>query len=609
MIMKKLSYILIAVMLPFLGLAQLDSIQKLDEVVLSDYKLKRLTISHKITTLNDSILEQQPTNFTNLLSFNSNIYFKEHGFGMTSSPSFRGTSAAQTAVLWNGININSQTTGQTDFGTLNVSNYDEVVIKSGGGSVQNGSGAIGGSIHLNNHLDFQSSFENRVALSYASFDTKQFDYSLKTGTKNLAVNAGFNYTSSENDFEYIGKDQKNKNGAFNNQSFFTSIGYTLDKKNILKYFGNTFSGERNLSGTLVSVTKNKYDNVNYRNLVEWQHLGNKFTSSLKVASIYEKYKYFENSDNVDLFSFGEVQQYIAKHQFNYQLNKKTSFNSIIEYHNLKGEGSDIGNPERDAFSATLLFQQKIKRLTYNLSARQDVTSGFKSPLVFSADANYNVTNNYFLKLNASKNYRVPTFNDLYWNPGGNLDLIPETAYQGDFGQELRFKHVNVLLNAFYIKVQDMIRWTPDSTGDWAPQNINNVESLGLELESNFNINFNKHYFQLNTKYSYTSSRNIENNRQLTYVPQHKANGNFAYGYEGFNLFYQHLYTGPVNIIEDFLKSYNVANVGFGYIFNRNKKTNYSVNFKANNIFNAYYENVALRPMPNRNYNLQLIIKF
>jgi vitamin B12 transporter len=153
-----------------------DSIQRLDEVVLSDVKLKRYSRGYKITTLNDSILRKNATSLTDVLRFNSNIYFKENGYGMVSSASFRGTNASQTAVVWNGININSQLNGQVDFNTISSSNYSDISIRSGGGSVQYGSGAIGGTVHLSNDLDFSNHFTNRLRVGYGSFKTKNLGY-------------------------------------------------------------------------------------------------------------------------------------------------------------------------------------------------------------------------------------------------------------------------------------------------------------------------------------------------------------------------------------------------------------------------------------------------
>src|SRR5882724_4602940 len=42
-----------------------------------------------------------------LLSLQLPIYFRNYGSGMISSISLRGTSPQHTAVLWNGVNINS----------------------------------------------------------------------------------------------------------------------------------------------------------------------------------------------------------------------------------------------------------------------------------------------------------------------------------------------------------------------------------------------------------------------------------------------------------------------------------------------------------------------
>lgn len=151
--------------------AQLDSIQQLPEVILTDAKLVHFSKGFKLEKLNDSIIERNATSLTETLRYNTSIYFKENGFGMVSSPSFRGTNAAQTAVIWNGININSVFTGQTDFNTISPLNYDEIAIRSGGGGVQYGSGAVGGSIHLNNGYSFKKIDTTQLGLQYGSFST------------------------------------------------------------------------------------------------------------------------------------------------------------------------------------------------------------------------------------------------------------------------------------------------------------------------------------------------------------------------------------------------------------------------------------------------------
>src|SRR5690606_22669337 len=135
--------------------AQLDSLQHLDEVFLTDSKLENFWSGFTQNRIGKSSVERNSFSLTEVLQYNSFIYFKENGAGMVSSPSFRGTNAAQTAVIWNGININSIFTGQTDFNTISPLGYDEITVRSGGGGVQYGSGAVGGSIHLNNYFSFE----------------------------------------------------------------------------------------------------------------------------------------------------------------------------------------------------------------------------------------------------------------------------------------------------------------------------------------------------------------------------------------------------------------------------------------------------------------------
>ncbi|GGD23716.1 TonB-dependent receptor plug domain-containing protein [Hyunsoonleella pacifica] len=589
--------------------AQLDSIQKLDAVILSDSKLVQYASGIKIETLNDSVISNNPVSLTGLLAFNSNLYFKENGFGMVSSPSFRGTNASQTAVVWNGININSQLNGQTDFNTINTSNFDDISIRSGGGSVQYGSGAIGGSIHLNNNLEFNSHFNTGINLSYGSFNTKMTNVSTSYGNSKFTVNAGIAYVDSDNDYKYLGTDRVNENGEFNNLNLNVNLGYFISESDILKLYHQSYDGQRHFSGTLVAPSNSKFEDENYRTMLEWTHVSGGVTSKLKAVHLNEKFKYFENKDN-PIYSFGKVNTFIVNHNFNLRLSNLLQFRSILELNYFDGGGSSFGNPERNAFSATAIMHHKpFQNFEYNINLRQGYTSDFKNPFLFSVDGAYKVSNTYTIQFNGSKNFRIPTFNDLYWQPGGNLDLEPESSYQLDLGHNFSFNQFNIVFNTYYIKTKDLIQWRPDNSGVWQPINIAKSQSYGAEVDASLNITMHKHNFSLNGHYSYTVSENLETKRQLIYVPFHKGNLSIAYNYKLFSMFYQHLFNGEVFIIGDELDGFNVANFGVGYLLNKKGKVVYDINLRINNIYNKNYQNVALRPMPNRNYQILTTIKF
>ena len=65
---------------------------------------------------------------------------------------FRGTSSSHTSVLWNGIPINSIANGLADLSSIFCHSFSDVVIVNGGDGSLFGSGAIGGSIHLNSTI-------------------------------------------------------------------------------------------------------------------------------------------------------------------------------------------------------------------------------------------------------------------------------------------------------------------------------------------------------------------------------------------------------------------------------------------------------------------------
>ncbi|WP_373519144.1 TonB-dependent receptor plug domain-containing protein [Pricia sp.] len=590
--------------------AQEKPLWELDEVVVSDSRLKRYSEGHKLTRLTDSTIQRSGIFIMSLLAFNSNIYFKENGFGMVASPAFRGTNASHTAVIWNGINVNSPLNGQVDFNTINPINYSSVDIRSGGGSVQFGTGAIGGSVHLNNELRFENHFDHQVMIGYGGFDTKKVNFSQNFGNRKWSHSFGLNYTASDNDFKYLETEQFNQNGEFHNITLNFNSGYIFSDKNVQRLYHQSFIGDRNLSGNLVTQGRSRYEDDHYRTQLEWVGLGKKSTSKLKLAHLYEGFKYFGNKDSGN-FSKGKVTTLLARYSYDLELSDAFRLNSYLEYDHYRGNGSSFGNPQRNDMSLTVLVKHKVlKDLVYNFGVRKDFSSDFSSPLVFSLDGKYRVAGHYGLQLSASRNFRMPTFNDLYWKPGGSLDLVPESSYQIDLGQVLEFGAASFNLNGYYIATDDMIRWLPDTSGIWSPSNIDEVRIYGLEGE--FALIYpiqKKQHIEIKTNYAYTVSEDKATREQLIYVPFHRTNASIAYNLSQLGLFYQHLYNGPVSIIGGELEGYQVANAGITYSPQSKGKLQYSLGLTLNNLFNTYYENVALRPMPNRNIQTQLLLNF
>ncbi len=603
------------------GFAQLDSIQQLKVVNLNTVKLHKHSKGYKVLALSDSVIVKNTESFTTLLRFNTPIYIKEYGAGGTSTASFRGTSAPNTAVVWNGININSINNGQTGFNALTVNLIDKINVRSGGGSIEFGSGAIGGTIHLNDQLQFGKHIENQFVSSVGSYNTYNNLYKFSFGNDAISVKFGASYNISENDYKWLGTDGlKNENGAYDNLSFTLGFAYKLNKFSKLSLFSSKFAGNREFSGTLPnpSAAKEKYKDYNFRNLITYKYHKDEFTHVVKFAFLTQEYQYFANK-NFDSFNFGNSKRYLLKYDLNYKLSSNSSIETFSELESVFGKTDEIEEKNRKQFSQSIIYTHQIQNIgSINAKVRKDFNSNYKIPLVFALGAELAPLKNTFFRLNGSKNYRVPTYNDLYWPALGNSNLIPESSLQGEFGLGYKANKIKLDVGVYYINSKDKIVWTPggdpERPGVWTPINVAEATNKGVEFTATLNKAINRHIFNFNLNYSYTIAKDKSTNNYLTYVPKHLANGSLGYSYKRFSAFYQHLFTGKIYTTTDNLDNYtvpyyNVGNVGVNYNILKTNNNQLGIGIKVNNVFNKEYQVLPGRPMPNRNFNININYKF
>ncbi|CAN1565597.1 BtuB Outer membrane cobalamin receptor protein [Flavobacteriaceae bacterium] len=596
--------------------AQNDSITNLKEVVVSDRTLYTNNKSQSIQVLNDSVINKNQSSLTDVLKFNSVLYFKEYGRGMLSTVSFRGTTASQTAVIWNGINVNSQLNGSADFNTFTAPDFNSISIKAGGGSVSYGSGAIGGTVHLTNNLVFKNKFENDLRLDYGSFNTIGVNYKMTVSNKKWSTQVGFSRNSSDNDYDYVGlytwdgMQRKNENGQYATTNLFANVGYKIKPNSVLTFYSQTSNTDRNLSLISESDSKTKYVNTFSRNLLEYSEINENFSSNYKIAYLTEQYQYFENIDNKD-FSFGNSESLIAKADFGYQLLESVRLNGILDYNRTKGFGESFGDNTRHIGAIAIkAVHQYGEKWQNELGFRKEVSSDYDSPLLFSLGSVYKFNSFYNLKINLSRNFRIPTFNDLYWETGGNPNLKPENSYQAEVGNVFKYKKFTLSETIYFMKISDMIRWVPSSGSNWSPENTDRVNSYGSETILGWSNSFGKNNLALNASYAYTRSEDLETGEQLIYVPYHKFNSNLSYSYSNWTATYQFLFNGAVSTPSakyNLVKEYWVSNLGV--YCNLGTKYTYKIGLQTLNVFNEQYQSISQHIMPGRNFLINLTLNF
>jgi outer membrane cobalamin receptor len=615
MTFKKIILALFTLMCQLIS-AQNDSITNLKEVIVSDRTLYSNNKSQSIQILNDSVIGKNQSSLTDVLNYNSVLYFKEYGRGMLSTVSFRGTTASQTAVIWNGINVNSQLNGSADFNTFTSPDFNTISVKAGGGSVSYGSGAIGGTVHLSNNLVFKNKFENDLRLDYGSFNTISVNYKMAISNKKWSTQVGFSRNSSVNDYPYIneytwdGIQRKNENGQYATTNLFANVGCKINPNSVITFYSQTSNTDRNLSLITESDSKTKYVNTFSRNLLEYTTVKDRFSRNYKMAYLTEQYQYFENIDSNN-FSFGKSETLIAKMDLGYKVSESVKLNGILDYNHTKGFGSGFGDNTRQIGALALkAVEQHNEKWQNELGFRKEVSSDYDSPFLFSLGSSYIFNSFYNLKVNLSRNFRIPTFNDLYWETGGNPNLKPESSYQAEIGNVFKYKKFTLSETIYYLKISDLIRWAPMDGSNWSPENIDRVNSYGSETILGWSNAYGKNNFALNASYAYTVSKNVETGEQLIYVPYHKFNSNVSYSYKKIAATYQFLFNGAVTTPSqkyNLVKEYWVSNLGIYY--DLGTKYTYKMGLQALNLFNQNYQSISQHPMPGRNFTINLTFKF
>lgn len=586
-----------------------DTIEYLDEIRLADVKLKSNSTGQFVKTVDSAALQRSEPLLTNVLKFHSPYFFRENGYGMVSSVSVRGTGASQTAVVWNGININSQFTGQTDFNTINAAAYDAINVRPGGGSVVYGSGAIGGTVHLHDDFQFNGANSQRLNIGYGSFETYSANYSGNFSSDQTAIKIKLSGIDSQNDYPYKGTDRSNTNGDFSNYSLNASAAHWIAKDHLLKIYSSYNKGDRGFSGTMNIPSNSKYLDRNSRNLLEWKYLKGRWSSSLKTAFLKEEFRYFENRDR-EAFTYGDAKTAIFKYDLGFKWNRSNRIHFIADHTRIDGKGSGITDNNRQTTGLAVLYNGRTDNLQYEASFRQEFTPNFGSPLLINIGSEYRFSENYQLSANFSRNYRIPTFNDLFWSSGGNADLHPERSVQGEIGQSISLKKVSFRLNVFYISIRDLIRWVPSEEGIWKPENTDEAENYGLEFFADFATKIGKNQLEMHSTYAYTKAIDLANQNQLIYTPLHKATLTGTYQIGNLEIFFQSLYNGKIFTSSDNnyeLAGYYLADFGAGFPLLKKPATKLQI--QANNIFGKEYQSMPSRIMPGRNYKALLTINF
>lgn len=617
----------------------------------------------KETKVDTAILQEKMNlSLSELLSENTSVFIKSHGRGALATASFRGTAASHTKVNWNGININSPMAGMVDFSLIPVYIIDDMNLKHGSASIADQSGGLGGSININNIVDWNNKFSMKYMQGIGSYNTYDEFLQVAVGNKKIQSKTRVYHNYSKNNYTFINRGigdidpatgeivnplDTNDLADYTRYGILQELSYMPNVNNVLslKWWGQhadrTIPRATSYEGPDNSNLNNQKD-VDNKIVADWKRYGEK--GKLLVRSGYSGKQldyalrnYVPGLGLVPaIYSESTQNSFLNTVSYTYKFNQKFSvessfdgnFHDVVSRDSVKRTGYEQQRVELSYFFA--LRRKFADRLNLNLMVRQDWVDFAHVPFVpfIGFDLRLIKKKDLLLKGNIGRNYHQPSLNDLYWQPGGNPDLLPEKGISYELGMEYQLtgkKHrLKTEVTLYRSDIDNWIIWIPSYKGYWEPRNIKKVLSQGVELNTQLNGSLGKLKYRVAGTYSYTSSINYGDplvwgdesyGKQLVYVPLHSGNIMLSLDYRDFTITYQHnsyseRYTTSSNDVSrrDWLYPYFMNDLSIGKEV-KIKKYTISTNLKIHNLFNETYHSVLYRPMPGRNYMFLLMIKF
>jgi vitamin B12 transporter len=600
------------------------------EIVIVDTKIKAIQSAKKVYHIDSTILLMNSTNsLADLLANQSSLHIKTYGNGNIATSSLRGGNANHTAILWNGLSIQNPMLGQTDLSLIQTSIFDDLSIEHGGGSAAWGSGAIGGSIHLQNKNKFNDGLKTKVQFNYGSFESKKLNSALFYSNSKFTTHTRLYFNNSKNNYTYLDTTSKEiplqevKHADVLNKGFLQELSFLVNSKNSLNIRLWYNKMERNIPSFTQKISKKNQLDQSLRFNADWEIKKKKLNSVFRIAYFNDVLNY---SDSIAaIYSRSKVHTYILESDNNYKLKLGTvHFGINNTLYQTDTENYDtIHKLNKLAFFGGYNISLLKSKLNYSVFLRQEFTNQTLIPFTGNSGLTYDLGKRIIGKINVSKSYRQPSLNDLYWKQGGNINLKPEDSkeIEGGIATQFIFNHtkLQVEVNCFNRETNNWIIWLPSDNGYWTPRNLLQVHSRGTETKTTLSYLKDKLFLKLDLNTSYILSTNTKNvnvndnskGRQLIYSPRYTGYATFLLQYKKLTINYNYNYTGYRFTSTDntsWLMPYQISNLKVSRYFDF-AKTKFIIFGACNNLFNKNYIVVSNSPMPLRNFEIGISFQF
>jgi iron complex outermembrane receptor protein len=605
-----------------------DSVHVLDEIEIQASRLKYYQVGASVHCIDSTILRVYSSeSLASLLGSQNLAAIKTYGPGGQASISIRGGGSHHASVIWNNINIQSPMNGGINFSALPSCFIDNAYIQYGGASTLYGSGTATGSLHLIENLSVKEGVAGELSAFAGSAGNYLTAGKVVLGRKKWVGSMRYFYQDNANTFRYRNTEKALKPYENLEHGSYTQLGFAQSNKLILgpnSWAGSTIwllDYTKEIPAMMNNYGENRaeQDDRNLMYSVYYKVTRNILLLKLQSGGFYNQV-YYSDPGSVDTI-LNDNNSFTFINQAEVQVKLPAGFETgaLVEQKQEKAmSGSYDQQHQREILSGIFLLKYADQRMNAVLTLREELVNGRAIPIVFSMGFNYQLLNYISFKSQLSKNYSLPTFNDLFWESDkyskGNPDLKPESGWSGEGGfyiaKKQAYENAELSLVYFRNNLSNWIRWMVDSTNIWSPANIQEATSGGVEINTSFSRQFIKSGFRISARYSYTRARVIkveevmtQGSNQMLYVPEHMAYTGMELRYRIFRSGYNQTFVSKrtYDNAGGNLKPYTLGNLYFLSAFPVSEKFSFEFSFRVSNLWNTSYQSIKSYAMPLRQF--------
>ncbi len=475
--------------------------------------------------------------------------------GSVVSASIRGSTSNEVVVLIDGVRVANALNGTVDLSTLPADNIERIEVLRAGASALYGPDAVGGVINIitnsSSATRLSATVENGAFVPGESVSSAGSPEGADAGSlvdsQKLSVSGGTALGA-------VGVEGAGTLSRAGNAYLYT------DPSGITRQLANAglLGGDGSLalraplaSGTIAAEGAVDYSNVgvpgseedpspsaNQQNTrlsgtlgyTTGHFLSDLLTTSLTAYAEYTEVAYVYDPTQPSTASDDKLWTYGADLQEEASVSDALTlvYGLSLEYDSALS--TDVGSPTR--LSSGVYFEPSlvVGKLSIVPAIRYDYYSDYapgdvSGMLGFS----YRLSDDVALKLDASRAYRVPTFEDLYtqdaYGDTGNPNLLPESGWSGEIGVVVDTGRLSYSGFVFTRYMEDLIVWetAPDFTSH--PYNIGAALYPGAEQE--LKLRFAGRFYvdaayTFLDAYDLSDGLTIADNVRLPYTPEDTA---------------------------------------------------------------------------------------